>query len=716
MELRVQRKRLVFSGSGGITIPNAYHFGTGDFTIEITFKINETIGWGYIFANKNDFLGNFIRLGFNRDTGQIRYYVEGVDGTNKHFVTTKDFADGKWHTVTAVRKGNTGYVYVDGILEAENDLVEGDFGNTGTYYIGNAFRGYLENVKVWNRALSASEVANTAGTLLNGDEPGLVGYWLLGEGSGTTINDKTANARHGTVAGAPWKNTDVGIHGIYVLRKGRLVKGVGRVQTAEGVKEFYRPIDYKTDFGSIAKNVSLYSAKTSLTGAVSAGETVLPVDSTNGFYAGRDVTITDGVSSEVLNVLSVGTSTIVVSALKNSYGVNSMVARSNALVDNGLRINTIGAYDIEGQLMSDSNVAIATQSFFEEDFNGELTYSVAGTTLVGTTPDTVTLKSTTSDPQMHMYGIGSFNPKVARFICVRYRVIEAPGGVTGGTEFYHQSVSRPALSEAYKVNAYGAYIADGAWRTEYIDAWKFSSWFNSPDNITGFRFDWCRGLGVTMEFDSLTITNYTPTHIPVSSTAPFEVGDTIQITDELNMAITTITAIEDGYIVIEPIHFDYHNGCTISLFTNPNLLVNTDYEATPLTYGGAVVSVQEGVPKSVFVEYTSGTTFGVVTDRATVIENGKTYTMSFEARSTNVTALDYNYFLDVSGNSPNPPNLDIIADGQWHSYSVSFKATVNKYVAGLLLAVDTRKQPNAKSFELRKVKLEEGTKSTRWIP
>ena len=39
---------------------------------------------------------------------------------------------------------------------------------------------------------------------LNGNEPGLVGYWKFDEGTGTTTADATSNGNDGTISGAIW--------------------------------------------------------------------------------------------------------------------------------------------------------------------------------------------------------------------------------------------------------------------------------------------------------------------------------------------------------------------------------------------------------------------------------------------------------------------------------------------------------------------------------
>lgn len=67
----------------------------------------------------------------------------------------------------------------------------------GVVYIGrnaggNHFKGYIDEVCGWNRALTAGEVARNYTRLLSGDEPGLVAYWRFDE----TIADAFYDLSH----------------------------------------------------------------------------------------------------------------------------------------------------------------------------------------------------------------------------------------------------------------------------------------------------------------------------------------------------------------------------------------------------------------------------------------------------------------------------------------------------------------------------------------
>ena len=66
------------------------------------------------------------------------------------------------------------------------------------------FEGKIDEVRVWNRALTEEEiVANAQGRTISMNEPGLVGYWSLDEGSGTTAKDNSSNGNHGTLKNDP---------------------------------------------------------------------------------------------------------------------------------------------------------------------------------------------------------------------------------------------------------------------------------------------------------------------------------------------------------------------------------------------------------------------------------------------------------------------------------------------------------------------------------
>jgi len=67
---------------------------------------------------------------------------------------------------------------------------------------GRYFNGSLDDIRIYNRALSASEVA----VLYNGgagrtDNPssGIVGWWKMNDGSGQTVTDSSGSGNNGTL-------------------------------------------------------------------------------------------------------------------------------------------------------------------------------------------------------------------------------------------------------------------------------------------------------------------------------------------------------------------------------------------------------------------------------------------------------------------------------------------------------------------------------------
>jgi hypothetical protein len=66
------------------------------------------------------------------------------------------------------------------------------------------FQGQIAQVHIWNRTRSQAEIQAEMSQKLNSNEPGLVGNWVLDEGTGNVVSDRTINAITGTIQGAQW--------------------------------------------------------------------------------------------------------------------------------------------------------------------------------------------------------------------------------------------------------------------------------------------------------------------------------------------------------------------------------------------------------------------------------------------------------------------------------------------------------------------------------
>ena len=117
--------------------------------------------------------------------------------------------DGSWHHIAMTWKQDTenGYrSFLDGdSIDARNssnsplpgitdNLLLGSYNGTGQF-----LNGILDEIRIWDYSRSQEEIQSTMESELTGDETGLIAYWKLNTGDGTTIYDHSGNSNHGTI-------------------------------------------------------------------------------------------------------------------------------------------------------------------------------------------------------------------------------------------------------------------------------------------------------------------------------------------------------------------------------------------------------------------------------------------------------------------------------------------------------------------------------------
>ena len=132
---------------------DGFNMGTGDFTIE---------AWYYLTQYNNHFLydqyaGSSTGAGNNQiyvkstEGGSIRVYYDG----NSKFTTTGAISLNTWTHVALVRYSNTIKVYFNGTADGTTQSYSGQFGKTGTVYLGDQHAGgggapayYIDDLRV----------------------------------------------------------------------------------------------------------------------------------------------------------------------------------------------------------------------------------------------------------------------------------------------------------------------------------------------------------------------------------------------------------------------------------------------------------------------------------------------------------------------------------------------------------------------------------------
>lgn len=152
-------------------------------------------------------------------SGSISFSFFDGEGNASYMNTSAFIADYEWHywACSFESETKTKKIYLDGVLieEGKSSLMFEPKGNLffGTFRGGRFnLTGILDEVSIWNRARFADEIAADMNFRLEGNEPGLIGYWHFDEGSRDKVYDKTEKQHTGTIHGNPkWVTSDAPI-------------------------------------------------------------------------------------------------------------------------------------------------------------------------------------------------------------------------------------------------------------------------------------------------------------------------------------------------------------------------------------------------------------------------------------------------------------------------------------------------------------------------
>lgn len=188
----------------------------GDFTFEVWVKgiESEQPAHPQIMSNRLAH-GQGFTFGFHNrwrnSPNKIPYIqLEGVNWIG--YPNPPNLLDGKWHHFAVRKQNNTLTYFVNGVsvgsfttpkigtasIAADRPLWIGwDFANQHQ----TSFKGYLDELRIWNRALDESEIKAGMFEQLRGNESGLVGYWPFNNGV-EDVRDRSRHNRHTSTFGA----------------------------------------------------------------------------------------------------------------------------------------------------------------------------------------------------------------------------------------------------------------------------------------------------------------------------------------------------------------------------------------------------------------------------------------------------------------------------------------------------------------------------------
>ncbi|MBE8998677.1 patatin-like phospholipase family protein [Nostoc sp. LEGE 12447] len=160
------------------------------------------------FARSSDRYSDNFEFGIS-ESGNLDVYIdENVEKFIKPF-GNGELTVGQWHFFAIVfNKGQVsiyldeheyfGYFTGDSLNKATSSVTLGATLHNNIY-----FTGQLANISVWNYPCPPVEIQRHRYQPLVGNEQGLIAYWALNEGQGTSVKDQTGNGHDGKLRGNP---------------------------------------------------------------------------------------------------------------------------------------------------------------------------------------------------------------------------------------------------------------------------------------------------------------------------------------------------------------------------------------------------------------------------------------------------------------------------------------------------------------------------------
>ncbi len=181
-------------------------WGTSSFTNSIFCK------HGWATGNK----GYVLRCG---DNGKVSFNISNASGAWTEAITGSVMKTGQWYHVAGTFNGDTIIVYINGNVEATTVYNGSMSPSTGldakigeiAYTSGRFFKGQIDEVRMWNTALSKHDLRTWMCRKLTKTHPyynNLGVYYKLDDGSGVSASDQSPIGNTATLTNGPkWVNS-----------------------------------------------------------------------------------------------------------------------------------------------------------------------------------------------------------------------------------------------------------------------------------------------------------------------------------------------------------------------------------------------------------------------------------------------------------------------------------------------------------------------------
>ncbi|MBN3960140.1 patatin-like phospholipase family protein [Nostoc sp. NMS8] len=175
---------------------------------ELTNKATSYGTRNVFFARSSERYSDNFEFGIS-EAGSLDVYIDETVSKGIKTFGQGELTIEQWHFFAIVFNSGQLAVYLDD--REYNDSLRGSSLNKATSSITLGatlhkqvyFKGQLANISVWNYPCTQAEIQTHRCGLIVGDEEGLVAYWKLDEGQGTTVKNQKGKSYQGNFRGNP---------------------------------------------------------------------------------------------------------------------------------------------------------------------------------------------------------------------------------------------------------------------------------------------------------------------------------------------------------------------------------------------------------------------------------------------------------------------------------------------------------------------------------